>query len=240
VLFCRTHYINARASIGHGKPIPVPSNLNYDLWQGPVPERPYVDNLVHYNWHWRWHWGGGELANNGVHALDLARWGLGVDYPKRVTYTGGRYHFDDDQESPDTAIATFDFGACGASFDHSSCNPRKHDKLPFVEFYGDKGCLVQDDAGYKIYDLNGAEISSGHGPGGDQVHVENFIMRFARKPLLRPRSAKAKSSLLCHLGNIATAWANNRVRRSHAQTGERCRGTAPCGPRLRSGWELKV
>jgi len=204
VRFARSWYNNTRPTIGRGKPVPVPPNLDFPLWLGPAPERPFVDNLVPYNWHWRWHWGGGELANNGIHALDLCRWGLGVDYPIRVSYTGGRYHFDDDQETPDTAFAVFDFGKSGASFDHSSCNPRKNEKLPFVAFYGDAGSLVQDGPGYKIYDLKGVEIASGTGPAGDKVHIENFVNAVRENTPLNQEIAEGqKSTLLCHLGNIA-------------------------------------
>jgi len=88
----RAWYANTRTGIGHGKPAPVPSNLNYELWQGPAPRTPYRDNVVHYNWHWFKRWGTGEICNNGTHEIDIARLALGVDYPTRVTSTGGRYH----------------------------------------------------------------------------------------------------------------------------------------------------
>jgi hypothetical protein len=76
--------------------------LNYELWEGTTPHKPYVYNIVHYNWHWRCHWGCGEMANNGINTLDLARWGFVVYLPSRVTYIGGRYYHDEDQETPDT------------------------------------------------------------------------------------------------------------------------------------------
>ncbi len=205
VTYARAFYTNSRGTIGRGKASPVPAGLDYPLWQGPVPERPYVDNLVHYNWHWRWHWGGGELANNGPHALDLVRWGLGVGTPTRVTCNGGRYHFNDDQETPDTAVASFDFGTCGASWDHSSCNPRAGETSAFVTWYGADGLRMEQVAsGYKVFDGRGKLLDQGTGPGGDVVHIANFLdaIRGKAKPNSEIAVGQA-STLLCHLGNIA-------------------------------------
>ena len=204
VLYARTTYNNARGSIGHGKPVPVPPNLDFSMWQGPAPERPYVDNLIHYNWHWRWHWGGGELANNGIHALDVARWGLGVEYPQRVTCNGHRYHFDDEQETPDTGAAVFHFGSSGIAWDCSSCAPRANEKVPFVSFYGEGGVLSDQRNGYVIYDLKGKEIERKDGPGGERDHIRNFLdcIRTGEKASSAIEECQ-KSTLLCHLGNIA-------------------------------------
>ncbi|HMJ92293.1 MAG TPA: Gfo/Idh/MocA family oxidoreductase [Candidatus Acidoferrum sp.] len=204
VFSARCWYNNTRASIGRGQPVPVPATLDYSMWQGPAPERPYVSNLIPYNWHWRWHWGGGELANNGIHALDVARWGLGAEVPSRVTCNGGRYHFDDDQETPDTTFASYHFGDRAILWDNSSCNPRGSDKLPFVEWYGENGTLAQIGNGYKIYDPKGKVLGEGTGPAGDKSHFENFLNAIRGEAKLTSEIAVGQTStLLCHLGNIA-------------------------------------
>ncbi|MBY0521916.1 MAG: Gfo/Idh/MocA family oxidoreductase [Gemmataceae bacterium] len=201
----RTWYNNKRGTIGKGKPAAVPAELDYALWQGPAPKQEYKDNVVHYHWHWRWHWGGGELANNGIHALDLARWGLGVDCPSRVVCGGGRYHFQDDQETPDTTLATFDFGDKFAIWDGSSCHARSGENLNFVVFYGDNGSLALGGGGsYKILDPKGKEIGTGKSDAGDRSHFVNFFdcIRNSKRPNSDIEEGQ-KSTLLCHLGNIA-------------------------------------
>jgi predicted dehydrogenase len=205
VRYARTWYNNARGSIGRGQVVPVPERLDYSLWQGPAPERPYKDNLIHYNWHWHWHWGNAELGNNGIHGLDLVRWGLGVRFPTRVTCNGGRYHFDDDQETPDTTMASYDFGPVGINWDGSSCDPRPSENVPFVGFYGDGGSIVNNGGGdYKVYDLKGKLMDEGNGPGGDKVHFENFFDAIrSGTPLNAEIEEGAISTLLCHYGNIA-------------------------------------
>lgn len=202
--YARCWYDNARGSIGRGQVVEVPEWLNYELWQGPTPHRAYKNNLVHYIWHWHWHWGNGELGNNGVHALDIARWGMDVDVPTLVSYTGGRYHHDDDQETPDTGVAAFHFPNCGITWDHSSCLPRKNERHPFVAFYGDEGSLAITDRGYSVYDSGGKEVASEQQATSQDAHFDNFIAAIRDGASLNAEIGEAqKAALMCHYGNIA-------------------------------------
>lgn len=205
LLYARCYYAASRQSIGKGKIVDPPAELDWLMWQGPVPDAPYKDNLVPYNWHWHWLYGGGELANNGPHGLDIARWALGVDYPQRVTCTGGRYHFDDDQETPDTIMATYDYGRVGISWEGTSCHPRKADKLSFVSIYGSEGSLdFNSAAGWTIHDKDGKEVEKHTEPPGDVPHFTNFADAVREGKALNQSIADAQiSTMLCHLGNIA-------------------------------------
>lgn len=210
VTYARSAYTNSRKAIGIGDQKPA-AHVDLDFWQGPAPLRDDVSKYVHYDWHWKWHWGGGELANNGPHGLDIVRWGLGVDYALKVSCTGGRYHFKDEQETPDSFVAAYDFGPCGAAWDGSSCNPRAFDKPAFVEFYGEGGSLaISGGNGYNLYDLKGKEMEKKSEPGSDVPHFQNFLD--AIRGLAKPNSEieeGQKSTLLCHLGNIA--WRTGRT-----------------------------
>jgi predicted dehydrogenase len=98
-----------RPSIGHAKEEPVPAGVNYDLWTGPAPMKPFTRNRFHYNWHWIWDTGNGDIGNQAIHEIDIARWGLGVRFPTLVSAIGGHFMFDDDQETPNTLNSTFVF-----------------------------------------------------------------------------------------------------------------------------------
>lgn len=204
--YSRTWYNNRRASIGQGKTGAPPTWLDWKMWQGPAPERPYKDNVVHYNWHWHWHWGNGELGNNGVHGLDVARWGMDVTFPTRVTAGGGKYRHDDDQETPDTMMVTYDFpGDKTITWEGLSWSPLgPHDKGFGVSFHGTEGSIVIRDSGYTMYDIRNKEIGSNTGAGGDRDHFADFLdaIRNDRRPNADIEKAH-QSTLLCHLGNIA-------------------------------------
>lgn len=220
VYFAKAWYANNRGPIGVGKVVPVPGNLNYELWQGPAPRRAYKDNLIHYNWHWHWHWGTGEALNNGTHELDLVRWGLNADYATKVSSTGGRYHYQDDWETPDTQIINFDFGdEKSAMWEGRSCNGRPVEGSGRgVVFYGTDGCMFTDGGNkFQIFDKKNNlvdEIKEGEdinvldttSPSGDldKSHLNNFLdaIRVGAK-LNAEIETGFKSVLLCQLGNIA-------------------------------------
>ena len=90
-----------------------PAELDYEMWTGPAPMKPFTQNRFHYNWHWIWDTGNGDFGNQGIHELDLAIWGLGVKYPTKVSAIGGHFMFDDDQETPNTQVSTFEFNEGG-------------------------------------------------------------------------------------------------------------------------------
>jgi predicted dehydrogenase len=218
--FAQAWYHNTRPSIGRGQATSPPAGLDYDLWQGPAPRRPFHSNYLHYNWHWFWHWGNGELGNNGIHTLDLCRWGLGVEYPTHVVSAGGRYRFQDDQETPDTHVVTFDFAdRKSITWEGLSCNTQPNTKQFDVIFHGENGTLALSDTGYVIYDPKGKEVRRTAGSGSDSVHFVNFLgsVRNGGK-LNSPIDEGHKSTLLCHLGNIAQR--TSRALRCEPQTGQ--------------------
>lgn len=217
--FAKTWYTNNRPSIGKGKETAVPAWLDYELWQGPAPREPYRDNLIHYNWHWFWNWGTGEALNNGVHMIDLARWGLDANFPSKVSSGGGRYHFQDDWQTPDTQVITIEFDNKSAvTWEGRSCNGRNIEGAGVgIIFYGDKGSMMVDGNGYSVYTLENklvkevkdkevVESRNLASPADelDSLHIRNFLSGITHGTTLNSPIAEGhKSTLLCQLGNIA-------------------------------------
>jgi predicted dehydrogenase len=178
VKFARTWIASTRPNIGHAEVTQPPETFDFDLWAGPGPAREYKKNLVHYHWHWRWDYGTGECGNNGIHGLDVARWGLGVNSPEYVSCGGNKYVFDDDQETPDTQVATFDFKDCAIQWEHRTWSPRGFEGSSFgVVFYGTEATLVDLDHGWKIYkrDTVVDEGKADSRANWQRRHIQNFL-----------------------------------------------------------------
>ncbi len=219
--YSHSTYANSREPIGKGKEGAIPSWLDYELWQGPAPRRPFKDNLVHYNWHWLWHWGTGEAGNNGTHTLDLSRWALGVDYPERVTSSGGRFHFrGDDWETPDTQVITFDFpGGKVITWEGLSCTTRGGKETGVgTTIHGEGGAVtIGGSSGYTVLDRKGKDVKTvapnpeemkidtvGPAASLDALHFANFVEAIRSDAKLNSEIEEGyKSTLLALLGNIA-------------------------------------
>jgi predicted dehydrogenase len=210
-------YVNVRKSIGTGKEVPVPPQLDWDLWQGPAPRRPYTDNVHPYNWHWFRIYGTGEALNNGTHEVDVCRWALGVDFPKRVTSSGGRYHFKDDWQFYDTLVTNFSYDDAMISWEGKSCQGMKYygrDRGSTI--LGTTGTVLVDREGYEIYDLAGkktGELKAGSGGSSSDLiardsmtdaHFANFIAGIRKGEKLNAPIADGNISVtMLQLSNIA-------------------------------------
>lgn len=211
VAFARAWIAGARPNIGYSKPEPAPKGVDYDLWLGPASGE-FTKNRFHYNWHWFWDLGTGEIGNNGIHGLDVIRNVLQLDAPTKVSCAGGKYHYDDEQQTPDTQIATFDFptgagGAMGCTvlWEHRVWEKKgqgPEGQSYGIAIHGDKGTLLFDGDAWKVRGGDDAAEK----PKGDMVglHVRNFIdaIRGDAKPNAEIEEGH-KSTRLCHLGNIA-------------------------------------
>jgi predicted dehydrogenase len=212
------YYSNNRGSIGIGKEVSIPQTLDWELWQGPAPRRPYKDNIHPYNWHWFRNWGTGEVHNNGTHEIDICRWALDVDLPERVSSLGGKYTYQDDWEFVDNQQVTFKYpkGKFITWTGHSRglIQPKRPGRG--VTIYGSKGSIQLDRNFYKLYDLGGNLIKSEfeneisqttdtRGQGNlDVNHVGNLFDGIRKDKSLHAEIKDASiSTLLCHLANMA-------------------------------------
>ncbi|GAA4320906.1 Gfo/Idh/MocA family oxidoreductase [Mucilaginibacter gynuensis] len=255
--FARGWYTNNRKSIGTGKQVAVPANLNYDLWQGYAPRKPFQDNLIHYNWHWFWNWGTGEALNNGTHEIDVMRWGLGAEFPDKVTSSGGRFAFKDDWQTPDTQTILANFpNDTAISWEGRSCNNYNDGNGRGVIFYGDKGSIYYGGGnGYTVYDpankvvkeVKDSVVVDANNKVSptellDTMHLVNFVNTIqGLEKQTAPISEGHKSTLIPQLGNIA--YRVNRVLNLDPKNGHiigDAEATKLWSREYEPGWKLTV
>jgi predicted dehydrogenase len=195
-----------REDIGKRSETVPPSEVDYDLWLGPSPRRRFHPNRFHYNWHWNWDYGTGDIGNDGVHALDYARWFLGVEDPIAISASGAKLHFDDDQETPDTQVVTYEFPGVFLLYEMRIWTPyQEHGMENGAVLYGEKGRLTISPQGWSVTWRDNSPGPSGPGRSRGPEHFRNFIdcLRSRTRPNAHILEGHL-SSRLAHFGNIAT------------------------------------
>ena len=205
-----------RGNIGHVKPSEPPKTLDYDLWLGPAPHVPYQRNLLHAIWRWWYAFGVGDIGNDGVHDIDLARWGLGVTgHPSTVAALGGKFFFDDDQQWPDTQYVVYEYpgdGKLGQKrqlvFEQRTWSPYVQEGLENGDaFYGTDGMMILGkQGGFQIYGRRNKLLERVDARNLDlAAHHDNFL-NCVRKGGVPNADIEINhlTTSLCHLANIAT------------------------------------
>jgi len=217
VYMARGLCFKSRNTIGKTPVETVPLGVDYDMWCGPAPLRPFTKNRFHYNWHWFWDTGNGDLGNQGIHEVDIARWGLGVTHPTKVSSIGGKFMFDDDQETPNTLSSNFEFEVAGKkkmmefevrhwySNHEASIGGDRAGNTIGNTFYGSNGYLIID--GYNKYtSFMGPKGEPGPARTERDTHFENFIagVRSRKREELNAEIEEgAMSCVLVHLANVS-------------------------------------
>jgi predicted dehydrogenase len=214
VLISKAWNSQLRASIGKEKPSDPPPGFDYDLWTGPAPMVPFQKNCQHSWWRWFYNFGTGDAGNDGVHDIDLARWGLGVEtHPVAVSATGGKLFFDDDQQFPDTMYVSYDYAPDAKTKRRRQLIYEHRIWSPFVQeghengnaFYGTKGMMIlSKGSGWKLYGERNELKEEMKGSADTPAHERNFLdcIRSGQRPAADIEIGHL-STALAHLGNIA-------------------------------------
>ncbi len=175
-----------RDSIGHKDDAPVPAGVDYDLWVGPAAKQPFNPNRFHYNWHWNWNTGNGDLGNQGIHQMDLARWGLGKnEFPKTAMASGGRFGYHDDGQTPNTLSVSFEYDDCELQFEVRGLMTNDEAKVKIGDiFYGTEGILaITSYQDWQVY--YGHKLEKGPGGTGGGDHFANFVKAVRARDIAR-------------------------------------------------------
>lgn len=205
VYLAKWFFPGRRDSIGFKPVEPPPNWLNWDLWLGPAPKQPYHGNLVHYNWHWFWDFGNGELGNNGIHLVDISRWGIQKELPVKVSSWGGRFGYKDQAQTPNTQNVTWQY-ADGTAIVGEIRGLYTGEPMSW-DFFGSKGHMhIFADGQFDIVLERNKQPEPRVEPLEEVNHYANFAeaVRKRDRSLLNAEIHETHiSTALCHLGNIA-------------------------------------
>ena len=209
-----------QGNIGRPADGPAPKEVDYDMWLGSAPKRPFNPNRFHGRWRWFYDYGSGDLGNDGVHRLDMAYAALSaavetegeapLRMPRKISGTGGKWYFDDDQEWPDTMQVSYEYpGKPPRVLTYEMRVWAPYDYLGEMEgsaVFGDKGYIIIGNKGWRAYERGGKLVKE-HGGNSDATpHVQDFLdcIKTRKRPLCDLETVGHPASVLCHAGNIAT------------------------------------
>jgi len=246
---CKAWVVGHPGNLGRPADEPPPPGVDYDLWLGPAPKRPFNRNRFHYQWRWFWDYAGGKCADWGIHLLDMVHWGMGVDAPLAVSSSGGRIMLDDNCETPDTQIAVFEYPGFLCTWEHREGNVRPWDNLRHgIEFYGTKGTLLMERNGWAVFSEKTGDkdvIPDAPKMRGDDAqmyvdHAAHWLDCLATRQTPRSDIEIAhRTTTVCHLANIAYKLKRRIVwdRQKEQIVGDR-EANALLGREYRKPWEL--
>ncbi|HJN13530.1 MAG: Gfo/Idh/MocA family oxidoreductase [Planctomycetota bacterium] len=198
-----------------------PTGLDYEIWQGPAPERPYNSSIVGNAWRWLFDYGTGDLGNDGVHRIDYCRHVMGLDgMPEAISCSGGKFFFEDDQQWPDTMLINYEYPGKVLQYEMRLWSRAKlHGAGEGATIYGENGWVLLTNTSWKAYDAAGKLVKQGSSDVGQQAHIRNFLdaVRSRKRDSLNQEIYSGHvSTLMCHAGNIS--WRTGKKLRLDSQT----------------------
>lgn len=245
VIYGRAWETDRQGDIGKPADSEPPAGVDYDLWLGAAPARPFNKNRFHGSWRWFFDYGCGDLGNDGVHRLDFCRWALGIgglEQPTTISAAGGKYFFDDAQEWPDTQMVTYEYPNKILTYEMRIWSrPRLFECTEGAAIYGDNGWLLISNTGWKHFDAKGQVVKEMGGRSPLGLHIRNFLdaVRSRKRDTLNQEIAQGHvSSVLCHAGNIAWRTGKKLKLDPKTETFDDAEANKLLGREARKGYEL--
>ncbi|MBD3176269.1 MAG: gfo/Idh/MocA family oxidoreductase [Armatimonadia bacterium] len=207
VHLCKAWVMGGHPDLGHPPNGQAPEGVDYDLWLGPAPKRPFNPNRFHYEWRWFWDYAGGKCADWGIHLIDMVHWAMDVDAPLAVTSEGGRLVCDDNCDTPDTQVVSWEYPGFICTWEHRYSSYPIEGKGHGIAFHGSEGTLLMDRSGWQVFRTEGEGDAPAMTGSDGQMYVDHAAHFFeCVRTRQRPRSdieIAHRTTTAMHLANIA-------------------------------------